>query len=31
MDIAAAYGVIIFLLNIVFSLVYVKLLNTNRE
>lgn len=31
MDIASAYGVIIFLLNIVFSLVYVKLLNTNRE
>ena len=31
MDIASAYGGIIFLLNIVFSLVYVKLLNTNRE
>lgn len=31
MDIASAYGVIIFLLNILFSLGYVKLLNSNRE
>lgn len=31
MDIASAYGVIIFLLNILFSLGYVKLLNTNKE
>lgn len=31
MDIASAYGVIIFVLNIAFSLIYVKLLNTNKE
>lgn len=31
MDIASAYGVVIFLLNILFSLGYVKLLNAGRE
>lgn len=31
MDVASAYGVIIFLLNILFSLGYVKLLNANKE
>lgn len=31
MDIASAYGVIIFLLNILFSLGYVKLMNSGRE
>jgi ABC-type sugar transport system permease subunit len=29
MDIAAAYSIIIFLLNILFSLFYVKILKTN--
>lgn len=29
MDIAAAYSIIIFLLNIVFSLFYVRILKTN--